>query len=200
MARRVTRRARISSSRCRPTIFPTFPPTPASSSNSSGTGAASRCGSEVRAAGEEGLGAPADPDRAVRVLVDLDPAIAAEPRPLRGDIRCGGKARAQQPLRGRGIEAAGHRIFEHGAVMVAEEDPDLVGDLRAGRMRADDAEVEPLAKMTRRLEREHLGGGAEPQADPARPVVGPARLDDRAAVDVEHAGELGDLVLIDRTL
>src|SRR5688500_12313380 len=162
------RPARIMSSRCRPPILPTSPGTPASSSDSAlSRRLARRAPSEMRAAGEEGLGASADPDIAVPVAVDLDAPAPAEPCALGRHIRRRRAPRAEQPLRRRSIEAAGDRVLEQAAMMVAEEDAQLERDLRSLRIGPYQADVDALGMMARRLHREHLLGRFHQHTDPA---------------------------------
>src|SRR5579875_1441930 len=78
----------------------------------SGTAApASRRWLEFHAALDAGDRGAADPDRAVAVGGDADPATAAKRRALAHHIRGGGAAGAQQPLGERGVQAAGHRVL-----------------------------------------------------------------------------------------
>jgi hypothetical protein len=64
------------------------------------------------------------------------------------------------------------------------------------RIRADDTEVEIDEA---RLECEHPVGVREEDGDPARAVVRPGGIDDVAAVDAPHGGDVGGELLVDRS-
>ncbi len=57
-----------------------------------------------------------------------------------------------------GVEAAGHRVLDQPAVRVGEERAQFERDLAAGRVRPDDADVDMLGMVPRRLDRQHCLG------------------------------------------
>ena len=131
------------------------------------------------------------PNRAAFVAIDVNSPGVSDARSLRGGIGRGRPARSQQPLRRRGIQAAGDGVFAHVVVMVGEEGAQFEGERAASRIRADYAQVEPSGIVLCRLKGKHLLGCGEQHHEPAGAVVGPLRVDDIAAI---HAQELRDVV------
>ena len=127
------------------------------------------------------------------VLRDVHAPGPAEHRALARDVGRGRATRAQEPLGERGVEAPRHGILDHRAVL-GEEGAYLPGLRRALRVRADDADVE---LGVARLEREHPVRVLEQHRDPARAVVRPLAVDDRRALDAEHARDLVDERVVD---
>src|SRR5689334_8841490 len=80
--------------------------------NQSGSAIIEACpqSSERDRAGDTGRDVAADPDR-IALLRDMDAARAAKHGALGGDVARLGEARADQPLRKAGIEAAGDGIL-----------------------------------------------------------------------------------------
>ena len=95
---------------------------------------------EGHLAADHGRRVATDPDGVADPL-DVDPAGAAQDRPLRGDVRRGQHGTGQ-PLRDAGVEAAGHRVL--GDPVPGTEGPHLTSRVAAGA-RPDDPDVEPVS-------------------------------------------------------
>src|SRR2546430_9207437 len=108
-------------------------------------------GLELDGAGDTGDRAAADPDLAVVVAGHVHPPAAAKRRALAGDVWRGDPAGAGQPLRDRGVQAAGDRVLDRRAELRAEG-ADLQRLRRAGRVRPDHADAQ--VHLTR-PDREH---------------------------------------------
>src|SRR3954449_10660411 len=76
-------------------------------------------GLELDLAGDAGDRAAADPDRAV-VGLDVDAPDPSQRGALAGDVRGRGWAGAQEPLRQRRVQAAGHGVLDRRAVLGEE--------------------------------------------------------------------------------
>src|SRR5262249_51939351 len=136
-------------------------------------------------AGDAGRDVAADPGR-LAVLRDVDAAGAAEHRALRRDIALRCDARADQPLRKTGIEAAGHRIL----TAAAHEGANLELHFAAVARRVPgghDAERLVAQHAGIVLEREHLAARAEAHRDPAGTIVDPLRGLDHVLGDADRA-------------
>lgn len=81
---------------------------------------------------------------------------SAKPRPLRRDIIALCPTRGEQPLRHRGVEAAGHRVLDQRAMLVAEKGADLEMRLLPFKFR-----IEHQVNMGRRLRRDHISRDGE---------------------------------------
>ena len=113
------------------------------------------------------------------------------PRVLAGDVGRRHPSGAQQPLGDRGVQAPGHRVLVHSAVLVRER-----AELgRAVGVQADDADLEIV--VARADGEDRLGVGQQ-RGDPARAVVGPLRVDDLLAPDAEHRRDAVQRLVVDR--
>jgi hypothetical protein len=100
-------------------------------------------------------------------------------------------------LSDRGVQASGDRIFLQAPQAVTEDRPELERALGADGVRADDADVQALARRRRRLEREHGLGAVENHDDPPGAVIGPLGIYDVGAINAQHRSNPVDECALD---
>src|SRR4051795_11523977 len=150
--------------------------------------------SALDGAGDARQRAAADPDRAVGVAADVNTSGP----PAEGSLACGVRGvrtpGAQQPLRKRGVEAPSDRILDRCPV-AGREGANLEGTRRAFWVRTDDAKLQIDGA---RSQPEHGARVGQQDRDPPRAVVGPRRVEEGVAVEVEQFGDVSDEGFVDR--
>ncbi len=117
---------------------------------------------------------------------DVDPAVPGPARCLAGGVRRGQDAGLDQPHAEPGVEAAGDRVLRDAEV--ARERADL-GVRRAARLvQADHAHVAPRERDRVGAHRQHGVRRHQPQAEPARAVVEPVRVEDLLGEQPQRPG------------
>ncbi len=133
---------------------------------------------------DERVGLATDPDGAIRVAADAWSAGPPQRGALADRVWRGHPSASDQPLCQRGIEAAGHRILDDGATVVAEDGAHLIGALGASRVRAHDADIEAI-RARRWPQRQHSLGRLEQHRHPAGTVVDPLAVHDGGLAEAE---------------
>lgn len=116
------------------------------------------------------------PNPAALVAGDMHAPVAPTAAALSGDIAAADHAACKQPLSQRGIEAAGDRIFDDSAKVIAQKSAHLEGCVTIG-MWADDANVHSARPASRRRQGKHPLGAGQPDPQPPRTVIDPGGIE-----------------------